>query len=396
MVTDPVPCTPNSEPAGRQVSHTPSDRRRDPIDRDDMSLHHPNDLSAWQHSIASTRSPIRKLRTRLRSRAEPTPALLLLPAISPGAAGDRNSIVDMLIVIDTPTASQLAALLAPMRHLPAARVAVLTSAGAGTRLPLDPGSTSVTIADHHDLTRALPDLRCVLTYGHYMHLGAMADATARTVGASSFVAQHGILTPFAPPLPEHSQLLAWSEDDAAYWTLGRPDVETHVVGSQLLHEATGERPVPSGDREPPDGITYLGQLHGYELPRRSMASAATRFCREHGAVYRPHPSETDLVSRLEHALWRSRGISFDLTRRPLDQLRTSVVSVFSTGVLEAAAAGIPAWVDHPDPPDWITELWGRYRMQRFGSTEPTRIATSEKEPARAIAELLITRAADGA
>jgi hypothetical protein len=87
-------------------------------------------------------------------------------------------------------------------------------------------------------------------------------------------------------------------------------------------------------------------------------------------------------------MWRTRGIRFDMTRLPLDQLRTSVVSVFSTGVLEAAAAGLPAWVNHPDPPDWITELWHRYQMQQFGAKEPTKVVTASKEPAMAIAELV--------
>lgn len=355
-----------------------------------MSLIHPSDLTAWQASIDSGRGPIHSARALVR-RLRPA-------ATTDSVAADSATLVvpddaaDVLIVIDTPTTSQLAALMAPLRFLPPERVAVLTMAASRPRLPIDTDLAPTIIGDHHDLARALPNLRCVLSYGHYMRLGALADAAARTVGATRFVAQHGLLTPFAPPLPHGASLLAWSAEDARYWSEHRPDVETHVVGSQLLHDAAAEHTSTVGASVDSGGITYLGQLHGYELPRRSMAAAATRFCRTNDAVYRPHPSESDLTSRLQHSIWRSRGIRFDLSRRPLAELDTAVVSVFSTGVLEAAAAGRDAWVDFPDPPEWLNELWRRYRMQRYGSAEPTRIEFPAHEPARAVAELIISTA----
>jgi hypothetical protein len=64
-------------------------------------------------------------------------------------------------------------------------------------------------------------------------------------------------------------------------------------------------------------------------------------------------------------------------------------------VLEAAASGIPAWVDHPDPPLWIKELWQRYQMQQYGSAEPTKIDVPPREPAMVIAELLEAHARSG-
>jgi len=73
------------------------------------------------------------------------------------------------------------------------------------------------------------------------------------------------------------------------------------------------------------------------------------------------------------------------------ELRTSLVSVFSTGILEGAAAGIPAWVDFPNPPHWLEELWQRYSMSQYGSTEPTKVKIPVDEPAQAIAELLIAQ-----
>lgn len=358
-----------------------------------VSLHHPTDLAAWHGSVGAGSNPLRNLPNRIRSRRDPEPPELMLP---PGSAGHA----DILIVIESPTASQVASLVAPMRFLDPERVALLTTAGSRHRLQLDPSSAWVTITDPQDLSRALPGLRSVLTYGHYMRLGAIADITARKVGATSFVAQHGIITPLAPPLPEGSHLLAWSEADVRFWTSGRSDVGHHIVGSQLLHEAhqgaAGDGLLFPSETErdlgTPTGITYLGQLHGSELPRRSMASAAVHFCRSTDATYRPHPSEHDLVSRMQHALWRRRGIRFDSSRLPLRDLHTEVVSVFSTGVLEAAAAGIPSWVNFPDPPEWLEELWQRYSMSRFGSAEPTRVEAPIDEPARTVAEIIAANA----
>jgi hypothetical protein len=67
--------------------------------------------------------------------------------------------------------------------------------------------------------------------------------------------------------------------------------------------------------------------------------------------------------------------------------------VFSTGILEAAAAGIPAWVDFPDPPPWLVEIWQRYEMKRFGTSVPTEAPVTAQEPARLIAEIIEQRAA---
>ena len=53
---------------------------------------------------------------------------------------------------------------------------------------------------------------------------------------------------------------------------------------------------------------------------------------------------------------------------PLVDLPNPVVSIFSTGILEAAARGRDAWVDFPHPPLWLEEFWERYGMHRFGSS----------------------------
>ena len=92
------------------------------------------------------------------------------------------------------------------------------------------------------------------------------------------------------------------------------------------------------DHEAADPLTYLGQGHAAELPRRRLVRAALDLCRSAGAIYRPHPSERDKVSRLTHAAYRRAGIVVDGSV-PLNRLTGPVVSVFSTGVLEAAAQG---------------------------------------------------------
>ena len=211
----------------------------------------------------------------------------------------------------------------------------------------------------------------------------MAHRAAQLAGAATLSVQHGLLTPFAPPLPPDCTLLAWSEADASFWTDGRPDIDVEVVGSQLLWNAARSPAAPIEDEVP----TYLGQLHGAELPRRVMARAARRFCLETGATYRPHPAERDTLSRLQHAGWERLGIRVDHRPGPLSTLRTPVVSVFSTGVLEAAASGRPAWVHLPDPPGWVRDLWQRYELHPWG-TEPTAPPRAPSvEPRRRIAEI---------
>lgn len=62
-----------------------------------------------------------------------------------------------------------------------------------------------------------------------------------------------------------------------------------------------------------------------------------------------------------------------------------VVSAYSTGVLEAAARGLPAWATFPDAPTWLHEVWDRYGMARYGDAEATACPTILNfEPAYAI------------
>ncbi|GAA2198597.1 RNA-binding protein [Sinomonas flava] len=238
-------------------------------------------------------------------------------------------------------------------------LAVLSSVHDTKGLTQIVGAPSERVSD----AAAIPDsVKTVVSAGHFLPAGAAAEAWARTRNTSHVVVQHGLMTPFAPPLPPNGHLLAISESDAEFWKSGRTDITYEVVGSQLFWDAANAK----GNSADLDGQpVFLGQLHGAELSRWGMSRAAGQFWRQTGCLYRPHPSETDRLSRLQHSLWSKRGMAIDLSGKPLSEISAPVVAAFSTGVLEAAARGIPAWVYYPSPPAWLSEFWTRYRMSRW-------------------------------
>ena len=331
-------------------------------------LAHPEDLVAWQR-WQDRQHPLRSLKGRLR----PADASATL------AAGGPDPTV--LVAIDSTSPSNVAALLAPLAHLDPAQVAVLAPGDVRGLLPDGPWTTRDWSAGE-----ALPDVAVVMSAGHYLALGAASYDVARERGVPFVVSQHGALTPVAPPLPRGAVLCAWTEEDATFWRSGRTDVTSHVVGSELLWQAA--RAGHAAPVDPTAAPTYLGQLHGAELPRRDLAAAARSFCRTTGATYRPHPSERDRASRRIHATWERDGIRVDRTGGPLSTVGTPVVGVFSTGVLEAAARGVPAWVDYPRPPDWLTDFWRRYRMAQWGGPPTPAPDPAAASPARTVAALI--------
>lgn len=337
-----------------------------------MSMQHPHDLAAWQRWQASTRGS-RRLLDAVRRRHPVRPVLFV-----------RGENPTLLFTAESARPSSLAANLAPLAAFDTS-VALLAPREASELLPSSwHASDRVT---QSALPSELRSVRVVLASGHYLPAGALAFDWAQQLGARFVVAQHGLLTPFAPPLPPQAHLLAFSEEDARFWASCRNDITAEVIGSQLFWRAAqraAAAPRGSGSTERP---IFLGQLHGAELPRRLSARSAFEFCRATGATYRPHPAEVDKLSRLQHAWWRRRGIEVDATGS-LAENRRPVVSVFSTGVLEAAAAGVPSWVSCPAPPEWVLEFWQRYGLHRWGD-EPTpspRIPTVE--PAVATARIL--------
>lgn len=361
--------------AARALSLGPS-----PADAPAHRLLFPSDLSAWRTWEASHH--------RLR-RAKGAVVDLLRPPVSEDVLTVSGPSPTVLVVVDAPTSSQRAALIAPLHHLVGATdVAVVCPPSVLEHLPGPSESWDVTPLDPHAVTDRLDAVHTVLAVGHYLPLGAGAYRWARRRGLRFVVVQHGLLTPFMAPLPPGAHLLAWSEADATFWPSGRTDVTHEVVPGQLLWRAAQEAAASPRTVLPDARPTFLGQLHGVELGRAYMTRVSRDFCLATGALYRPHPSERDRLSRLTHSLWEREGIELDRSGSPLFESGSPVVSVFSTGVLEAAARGIPAWVHAPGPPEWLDAFHRRYNMASWDRDmpEPTLAPTvPEDEPAHAVA-----------
>lgn len=339
-----------------------------------MGLNHPVDLAAWSR-WQSRSSPYRRLRAALRPSTPTEPMHLAI----------RGSDPQVLIALDATTPTSIAAYLRPLAFLDEVSLAVLAPRDVLSLLPGTGWRSASQTISSGQMPAELNVLSAVLAAGHYLNVGAKSLEWANAVGAQFFIAQHGLVTPFAPPLPRRAHLLAFSTSDATFWASGRQDITHDVVGSQLLWAAERSPSVSIGSGSQP---VFLGQLHGAELPRRGLAKAATSFFRETGATYRPHPSEIDKLSRLQHALWARQGMDFDNSKLPLAQLARPVVSVFSTGVLEAAARGIPSWVTYDSPPTWLIEFWNRYSLSRWGSDPTPALVQPAREPAESIARVL--------
>ena len=342
-------------------------------------LTHPRDLAAW-HRWQDRSQPFGRRAHRmlgvLRDIARPD-----------GHAG--NAVMTrggpearVLVCLDSRSPSSVRALLEPVRYLDPTDVAVVAPTGVTDLLPEGPWTESTGYAP--DLVAgAVAAGALVLSTGHHRPLGALAQ---RAVDPARFLTvQHGLLTPHAPPLAAGTILLAWSEADAAFWRSGRDDVGSVVVGSQLLWEAAEP---PQAATTPDAQPVFLGQRHGAELPRDVLERAAENFCRAEHATYRPHPAERDRRSVATHARWEKSGIAIDRSGTPLRELGAPVVSVFSTGVLEAAAAGLPAWVTLADPPPWLQEFWTRYALAPWGGPRTASPERPEVEPSRGVAEVV--------
>ena len=358
-------------------------------------LKYPLDLDAWQawqrrqKKLKWAKYKLNSLLASARSRTvaeEPVHGLLYTRGTKP----------QVLIVMDSFSPTNRNAILEPLKHLDAVDVALWVPEDASEYLDGQYASERYSRKDWSEqeisgdeLMRLLPDIRIVLSAAQFLGRGAAAYEYARAIGAEYWMVQHGLLVPQAPPLPVGCTLLAFSEADAEFWASGRRDVTTHAVGSQLLYlaaqKAAGAEVQKQNDLEP----IFLGQMHGAELPRASFAYASHSFLKKFGGSYRPHPSEKDKLSVLTHKLWEKEGIRIDRSGTPLNEVPNPVVSIFSTGVLEAAIRGIPAWVYHPAPPTWLVEFWDRYGMNQWGQEPTPAPVQPKKEPAQRIAELMI-------
>lgn len=328
-------------------------------------LVHPRDLGAWQ----AWQQQRRRFRGMLRRGATPEPPVLTTTSPEPR----------ILIALDADTPSHRAALVAPEGFLDPDDVALLTPADSPFA-----GPHARPVASADDLARSVPTVRAVLSAGGFLAASALAHRFMDRVGGRTFVVQHGALTPFSPPLPA-TTLLAWSAADGDLWRSGRGDIGVEVTGSQLLWDAAtpGHDPV-----DPAATPVFLGQLHGVELARGDVFGISRGFCRATGSAYRPHPSEHDKVSRIAHLVLRADGIRFAPSDGRLDTLARPVVAIFSSGILEAAAAGIPAWGYHPDPPAWIVGFWKRYGIAPWGSDPTPPPQRPPVEPAEQVARIV--------
>lgn len=348
-------------------------------------LIHPRDLEAW-HRWQHERQPLGRRVQRvvgvLRDIARPD-ARAGQVVVTRGGPEPR-----VLVCLESRSASEVSALLAPVRDLHPEEVVIVSPVAVRDLLPPWTWRESTTLT-----SEVVPGLAeqagVVLSTGHHLPIGRAARAA---VGASEaadvarFVTvQQGLLTPHAPPLAEGTTLLAWSRADADYWRSGRDDVQATVVGSQLLWDAAQP---PAAVVRPGAAPVFLGQLHATELPPEVLAEAAETFCRTEHAAYRPDPSERDRASLATHQRWEESGIAIDRSGIPLRELGAPVVSVFSTGVLEAAAAGLPAWVTLSDAPPWLRELWSHHGMSEWGGPPTPAPGRPPVEPSRAVAAVV--------
>lgn len=329
------------------------------------------DITDWQR-WSSSRRPVERGIREVKGRLRPVPtdpATLWLPHDDPAT----------LVLADMLTPSCRAAVVAPLTYLDPLRTAVIAPHG----IVLNELRTT-----HHPVTytgvHLLPRVRSVLTLGAYLTLAQDLFAWASSHDIPFVVAQHGLLTPWAPPAPPGAHVAAWSTADADLWADNRSDITTHVVGSQMFWNAAALPPVSTMS----DRVLVLGQLHGAELSRRDTFNVYWRFCREQASDYRPHPNERDFVSRGIHEVMKRGGVSFSTDAGSLVELARPVVSIFSTGTLEAASRGLPAWVHHPAPPTWVREFWDRYHLSPWGQAPTPAWGQPAVEPARAIADLL--------
>ncbi|WP_067781968.1 hypothetical protein [Actinomyces vulturis] len=339
----------------------------------DHGLLFPRDIQAWkkwEHDQHRVRNLKHAVTGSLRPRS---------PQIDDNVLLTKGNAPKTLVVIDAPTSSQQAALIAPANHMDSCVVMCPRSV-----TPFLSGQWEEETLTPAHLSALPQSISTILASGHYLPLGTLAYRFAIHRDLRFCVVQHGLLTPFMAPLPRGAHAFVFSDNDAEFWLSGRTDVTTQTVSSELLWQAA-QTPVVTIDESVQP--MFLGQLHGTELGRYYMTRTSYSFCSMNQAIYRPHPSEKDKVSRAIHAVWQRQGISIDYSSRPLTESGHPVVSVFSTGVVEMACRGIPSWVYAPGAPSWVHSFHSRYNMAQWGESPTAPPSLPTQSPAARIAFL---------
>lgn len=352
-----------------------------------MGLKYPSDLDAWArwqangNLLRKAKDSVRELQNRVRKPAQQEQASTVQ-----GVLHSASEAPKALFILDSTTPTAMSSLIRPLRYMPEGSYAVWAPEDVSAHLPS--ANWQVQELVDQQIGFRLPHLTYVVALGHYMDRGNAGYRYAQSRSIRFVTVQHGLNTPYAPPLAPGTHLLAFSEADAQFWISGRTDVTYDVVGSQLFWEASKAAESQAPSIELDSRPIFLGQMHGAELPRHAYASAGYTFCKQNDARYRPHPSEKDKLSVLTHRLWAKMGIDVDSGEVPLSEVSAPVVSIFSTGVLEAAIRGVPSWVYHSNPPAWLEEFWDRYGMNRWGGEPTPAPVLPDIEPAQKIAHII--------
>ncbi len=325
-----------------------------------QGLAFPTDLAAWTR-WQNSRRRLSRFAGRLRAPGGRARSSLPLFATGPDDA-------DVIVAFDTVNPSTVRTFHDVVDRLQGAGATVTVVDSGDTRL-----RHSVT-GEARVVTAEDVSAGAVIGIGHYAATGSALWRLSRRRNSRFFVLQHGLLTPFAPPLPHGARLLAWSSDDAAFWTADRSDAHATAVGSHMLSSARAESTASSAAPDT-DRPLFLGQMHGAELSWSVKIRSALEFCRDTGALYRPHPSETSQLSHAAHSALRVAGVEIDTSPSPLSEWNGPVVGMFSTGLLEAAVAGQRTFGYAAPAPQWVEEFWTRYQIGRWPDS-PTRLDES--------------------
>lgn len=346
-----------------------------------MALIHPRSLEHWQEWRA-TRRRAPGIHGSARGPLHRSPSAAASGHVMHTRDGEGAG--RLLLGVDLTSETAREGLLAALPYLHGTAV-VLTPAGMDLPELTGPEWRHEAVADPQTALDEV-GITSAITLGWHLGVGRLVHEWARAADVPAAVVQHDVLTPFTPPLPPHTTVLAWSDDDGEFHRGGRDDIDVRVVGSQRLWQAAHDGTEPTGELE--DRPVFLGQLTAIELPRRLTITSADSYCRPTGALYQPAPTETDRLSRATHALLRRRGIEFQRSSVPVREQNRAVVSLFSADVLEAAVRGLPAWVHGPRLPAWVHEHWERYGMRRVGGEPTPAPEVAADEPARLIAQIL--------